>query len=71
MPLNKFTFVNRWLLHQLRHSRFEVLQFKTDPGLMGLVDEGWDGDSISQMALMLWFRDETNGMAPVRHEPVQ
>lgn len=71
VPLNKFTFVNRWLLHQLRHSRFEVLQFKTNPGLMGLVDEGWDGDSISQMALMLWFRDETNGMVTVRNEPVQ
>jgi hypothetical protein len=71
VPLNKFTFVNRWLLHQLRHSRFEVLQFKTNPGLMGLMDEGWDGDSISQMALMLWYRDETNGMVTMRNELVQ
>lgn len=71
VPLNKFTFVNRWLLHQLRHSRFEILQYKTNPGLMGLMDEGWDGDSISQMALMLWYRDETNGMVTVRNELVQ
>jgi hypothetical protein len=61
VPLNKFTFVNRWLLHQLRHSRFQVLQYKSNPGFVHLVDEGWDGDSISQMALMLWYRDGNGG----------
>ncbi|KAF3389095.1 hypothetical protein F1880_004023 [Penicillium rolfsii] len=61
VPLNKFTFVNRWLLHQLRHSSFQVLQYKSNPEFVRLVDEGWDGDSISQMALMLWYRDQTTG----------
>lgn len=71
VPLNKFTFVNRWLLHQLRHSSFQVLQYKSNPEFVHLVDEGWDGDSISQMALMLWYRDETTGIVPVRNDLVE
>ncbi|KAJ5595260.1 uncharacterized protein N7459_001468 [Penicillium hispanicum] len=65
-PLNKATFVNRWLLHRLRHSGMEILQFKSQPELLELMDYGWNSDSISQMALMLWFRDETANMAPAR-----
>lgn len=68
VAMNKFTFVNRWLLHRLRHSSFEVLQYKSHPGFTELANEGWDGDSISQMALMLWFRDETAGLVTVRDE---
>lgn len=71
VPLNKFTFVNRWLLHQLRHSSFQVLQYKSNPEFVHLVDEGWDGDSISQMALMLWYRDQTTGMVTVRNDIVE
>ncbi|KAJ5168396.1 uncharacterized protein N7482_003990 [Penicillium canariense] len=66
VPLNKTTFVNRWLLHRLRHSSFEMLRYKSDPELLDLMGQGWDGDSISQMALMLWFRDETARMVGVR-----
>lgn len=71
VPLNKFTFVNRWLLHQLRHSSFQVLQYKSNPEFVHLADEGWDGDDISQMALMLWYRDETTGLVPVRNDIVE
>jgi hypothetical protein len=71
VPLNKFTFVNRWLLHQLRHSSFQVLQYKSNPEFVHLVDEGWDGDDISQMALMLWYRDETTGIVPLRNDIVE
>ena len=66
VPLNKATFVNRWILHQLRHSRFEILRFKSHPELLDLADRGWDRDSISQMALMLWFQDETAKMVQLR-----
>lgn len=67
VALNKFTFVNRWLLHRLRHSSYETLQYKSNPELLDLLDEGWDGDSISQMALMLWFRDEKAGVVTARN----
>ncbi|KAJ5324372.1 hypothetical protein N7476_002972 [Penicillium atrosanguineum] len=61
--LNKAEFINQWLLHQLRHSKVEILKFKSSPELVDLVDQGWSGDSISQMAFILWFRDETAQMA--------
>lgn len=59
VSIEKATFINKWLLHRLRHSRVEVLRLKSRPELMDLVRQGWDGDTISQMALMLWFRDKT------------
>lgn len=59
VSLNKATFVNRWLLHRLRHSMLEILGFKSRPEFCDLDNDEWDGDNISKMALMLWFRDET------------
>ena len=65
-PLNKATFVNRWLLHRLRHSGLEILQFKSQPELLEVMNHGWSSDNVSQMALMLWFHDETANMVPAR-----
>jgi hypothetical protein len=59
LPLNKSNFVNHWLLYRLRHSAIEVLQFKSQPELVDLMEKGWDGDSISQMAMRLWYEDGT------------
>lgn len=59
LPLNKSTFINHWLLYRLRHSAIEVLRFKSQPELLELVDEGWDRDGISQMAMELWYQDGT------------
>ncbi|OQE46176.1 hypothetical protein PENCOP_c001G06392 [Penicillium coprophilum] len=63
-PINKGTFVNRWLLHRLRHSRFEIMRFKSAPELIDLDSKGWGSDNISKMAMMLWFQD---GAASVEH----
>lgn len=60
--IDKAAFINKWLLHRLRHSRMEVLRLKSQPALTDLIHQGWDADTISQMALMLWFRDETAQM---------
>ncbi|KAJ5388052.1 hypothetical protein N7509_010593 [Penicillium cosmopolitanum] len=59
LPLNKSNFVNHWLLYRLRHSAIEVLKFKSQPELLDLMEKGWDGDSISQMAMRLWYEDGT------------
>ncbi|KAJ5384067.1 hypothetical protein N7517_001978 [Penicillium concentricum] len=63
-PVNKGTFVNRWLLHRLRHSRVEIMRFKSAPELIDLDNKGWGSENISRMAMMLWFQD---GAASVEH----
>ncbi|KAJ6106846.1 hypothetical protein N7512_010363 [Penicillium capsulatum] len=65
VPLEKATFVNRWLLHRLRHSKLEIMNFKSRPELLDLDNAAWDRDSISKLALMLWYRDETAQMKQV------
>lgn len=67
ISMDKASFINKWLLHRLRHSRIEVLRLKSRPELMNLVHQGWDGDTISEMALMLWYRDETAQMVRLRN----
>ncbi|KAJ5616625.1 hypothetical protein N7537_001739 [Penicillium hordei] len=62
--VNKGSFVNRWLLHRLRHSRVEIMRFKSAPELVDLGSKGWGSDNISKMAMMLWFQD---GAASVEH----
>ncbi|KAJ5221577.1 uncharacterized protein N7469_010464 [Penicillium citrinum] len=57
LPWNKSNFVNNWLLYRLRHSALEILNFKNQPELLGLLERGWDRDSISEMAMGLWFED--------------
>ncbi|KAJ5089649.1 hypothetical protein N7532_008333 [Penicillium argentinense] len=66
IPLNKSNFVNHWLLYRLRHSAVEIMRFKSQPKLLNLVEEGWDRDRISQMAMMLWYRDETTQLESAR-----
>lgn len=66
VSMNKAAFINNWLLHRLRHSRMEILRFKSRPELIDLAQQGWDGDAISQMALTLWFHDETAQMVRLR-----
>lgn len=62
VTLNKAIFVNRWILHRLRHSKLEILNFQSRPELLDLKNDVWDRDTVSKMALMLWFRDETMKM---------
>ncbi|KGO54869.1 hypothetical protein PEX1_063160 [Penicillium expansum] len=63
-PVNKGTFVNRWLLHRLQHSRVEIMRFKSAPELVDLDRKGWGSEDISKMAMMLWFQD---GAASMEH----
>jgi hypothetical protein len=70
LPVNKATFVNRWLLHRLRHSKVEILRFKSSPGLVDLGNKGWESENISKMAMMLWFQDDA-GMEHVGSLPVK
>ena len=62
MPWNKSNFVNHWLLYRLRHSAVEILNFKNQPELLDLLEQGCDRDSISEMAMSLWFEDGVSGM---------
>ncbi|RHZ45342.1 uncharacterized protein CDV56_100326 [Aspergillus thermomutatus] len=57
-------FINKWLLHQLRHSSVEISRLKAAPELQHLSDEGWDDANISRLALTVWFSDDT-----VRNSP--
>ncbi|GFF44618.1 hypothetical protein IFM46972_07590 [Aspergillus udagawae] len=57
-------FINKWLLHQLRHSSVEISRLKAAPELQQLSDEGWDDANISRLALTVWFSDDT-----VRNSP--
>ncbi|CAI7571002.1 unnamed protein product [Penicillium glandicola] len=65
-PVNKGNFVNRWLLHRLRHSSVEIMRFKSAPELIDLDNKGWGSDNISKMAMMLWFQDDAAGMGHIR-----
>lgn len=67
-PVNKGTFVNRWLLHRLRHSRVEIMRFKSAPELIDLDSKGWGSDNISKMAMMLWFQDGAASMEHIRSQ---
>ncbi|KAJ5679268.1 hypothetical protein N7462_007512 [Penicillium macrosclerotiorum] len=64
--LNKTAFINRWLLHQLRHSGFEIMRFKSSPAVMNLTDQGVDGNTISRIALNMWYHDDPRTVAPPR-----
>lgn len=55
LSLNKSAFVNYWPLYRLRHSAIELVQFKSQPELVHLTGKGWDGNSISQMAMRFWY----------------
>ncbi|KAJ5399510.1 hypothetical protein N7465_009999 [Penicillium sp. CMV-2018d] len=66
--INKGSFVNRWLLHRLRHSRVEIMRFKSTPELVDLGSKGWGSDNISKMAMMLWFQDGATSVEHIRSQ---
>ena len=49
---DRYSFINKWILHQLRHSSLQVSRFKSAPELRGI-----SASVISQWALDVWFRD--------------
>ena len=50
---NRSTFINKWLLHQLRHSSLQISRFKSAPELRGI-----SASVISQWVLDFWFMDD-------------
>ena len=68
-PSGKFdrcTFINKWLLHQLRHSSLQISRLKALPELQHLVTHGMDHIAISQQALDVWYFDDAEmAEAPV------
>ncbi|KAL1964449.1 hypothetical protein VTN77DRAFT_7007 [Rasamsonia byssochlamydoides] len=58
------TFINKWLLHQLRHSSIEIIRLKTFLQLQELRNIDWDEASISGWVLKLWFKDDTTAITP-------
>ena len=62
--LNRTTFINKWLLHRLRHSTVEISRLKSLPELQSLADKGWDQANISRLALTMWFTDDSTVLSP-------
>ncbi|RMJ29079.1 hypothetical protein PHISP_00022 [Aspergillus sp. HF37] len=58
--LSRTTFINKWILHHLRHSSVEIGRLKSLPELQSLEDEGWDEVNISRLALTMWFADDVD-----------
>ncbi|KAB8077236.1 hypothetical protein BDV29DRAFT_168629 [Aspergillus leporis] len=56
-------FINKWLLHRLRQSNFEIGQLKSLPEIQSLCDQGYDDRKVSQLSLREWFKDEA-AMSP-------
>lgn len=63
-------FINKWILHQLRHSTFQIAKLKSLPELRELAEvEGFDEVSISRMAMDLWFMDDAVMVEPPGSPP--
>ena len=63
-------FINKWILHQLRHSTFQIATLKSLPELRELAEvEGFDEVSISRMAMDLWFMDDAVMVEPPGSPP--
>lgn len=56
--LDRTTFINKWILQQLRQSTVEIKRFKSRPELQDLGRLGWDDANISRLALTMWFTDD-------------
>jgi hypothetical protein len=54
--VSKATYINQWLLHRLRRSLHEVRRFKSTLELQNL---NLDQTQIKEMALELWFHDNS------------
>ena len=63
-------FINKWILHQLRHSTFQIAKLKSLPELRELAEvEGFDEMSISRLAMELWFMDDAVMVEPPGSPP--
>ena len=63
-------FINKWILHQLRHSTLQIAKLKSLPELRELAEvEGFDGVSISRLAMDLWFMDDAVMVEPPGSPP--
>lgn len=61
---DRSVFVNKWILHQLRHSSFQIARLKSFPELRALENNGYDEVSISRLALDSWFMDDAVVVSP-------
>jgi hypothetical protein len=62
--VNTTEFVNKWILHKLRHSAMEILQLKSNPTLQELSQEGRDSLTFSRLVLNMWFKDDAVAIPP-------
>jgi len=62
--VNTTEFVNKWILHRLRHSAMEILQLKSNPTLQELSQAGCDSLAISRLVLNMWFKDDAVAIPP-------
>ena len=62
--VNTTEFVNKWILHRLRHSAMEILQLKSNPTLQELSQEGRDSLTFSRLVLNMWFKDDAVAIPP-------
>jgi hypothetical protein len=63
--VNTTEFINKWILHRLRHSRMEILQLKSNPTLQELSQGGWDlQEAFSRLVLNMWFKDDAVAIPP-------
>lgn len=51
--LNRTNFINKWILHKLRHSSIEMLYLKSTAEVQTLLDMGWDETDISRLSLQV------------------
>ncbi|EAW14326.1 uncharacterized protein ACLA_073610 [Aspergillus clavatus NRRL 1] len=57
--LSSAMFINKWILHKLRHSSVEISRLKSAPEIRRLSQQGWNEANISRLALTVWFSDDT------------
>lgn len=62
--LDQTTFINKWILQQLRQSSLEIRRLKSQSELRSLSEEGWDDANISRLALTMWYRDDLRVASP-------
>ncbi|KAL5361110.1 hypothetical protein BJX96DRAFT_185114 [Aspergillus floccosus] len=56
--MDKATFVNRWVWHQLSISRIEIRRLEAWYSIYGVWEEGYDYGTIGELAQTEWFKDK-------------
>lgn len=56
--MDKATFINRWVWHQLRISTIEIRRLEAWYAVHGIWDEGYDYGTIGEIAQAEWFKDK-------------